>query len=138
MARLSIGIDIREVLIEADGKGIVIADLFSDWRKRKTLATYNSFAKYFWLLKKLGFVEEAATPREPGPKPELEERRYFKITTKGRAARDYQWSNPIRTFYDSVYGEGAWEKYMASWRVAHPYQSTGKKQGRPPKIQWSE
>lgn len=134
MARLSIGIDVREVLIEADGKGIVIANLFSDWRKWKTHATYNSFARYFWLIKKLGFVEEAATPREPGPKPELEERRYFKITVEGRRAPDYQWSNPMRTYYDSVYGEGAWNEYMARWREAHPYQSTGGKRGRPSKL----
>jgi len=136
MAKLSIGLNIRDVLMDANGKGIVIADLFSEWRKWKTRATYNSFARYFWLLKKLGFVVESDTPREPGPKPELEERRYFKITSEGRAAPSYQWSNPMRTYYDRVYGEGAWDRYMERWREAHPYQPTGRRRGRPPKIEW--
>lgn len=133
MARLSIGDYIYDRLVEAGDKGLVIADLFKDMKGWKTYATYNSFARYFWLFKKLGFVVEAATPREPGPKPELEERRYFKLTRKGKRSPLHEWSNPMRTLWNRVYGEGAWEDYMVRRRAARGLIHTGRPRGRPRK-----
>jgi len=62
----------------------------------------HSFARYFGMLTGLGWVEptgeeetSAFQEQYPGAQP----RRYFRLTGQGRAAPDYDWSNPQRALY---------------------------------------
>lgn len=135
----SLGEEVRIRVSGAGKDGLVSADLFrrlSD--EKKTAATYCSFARYFWLFKKLGFVEattkqeDAMYPRD-AHKKRLQKRTYYRITSKGRRAAEYLWSNPARSYFDSVYGPRAWEEYMRQYRQA---RATGRPRGRPPKEEW--
>lgn len=78
-----------------------------DWFLRRipyklTKARYQSFHRYFHLLRQLGWVkftgrEEVSAVQEnypPGPP-----RRYYRLTRKGIEAPDYEWSNPLITLY---------------------------------------
>ncbi len=108
---------------------VVIADTFKEMKGNgQTHATYCSFARSFWLLKKLGFIDEVPESREPAWNPTLQERRNFRLTPRGRQAPLHLWSNPMRALYNQVHGEGAWEDYMAAYRRAH---ATGRPRGRP-------
>jgi len=134
-----VGYTIREKLIEAGERGVVVADLFKDMKSKETSATYQSFSRYCWLLKKLGFIEPtgevevAWSATDWGENPKLHKRIYYKLTPKGREAPIYEWSNPGRTFYDSIYGIGSWKDYM---RRHHP--STGRPRGRPRKSSYAQ
>ena len=62
----------------------------------------HSFARYFGMLAGLGWVEptgeeetSAFQEQYPGAQP----RRYFRLTGRGRAASDVDWSNPQRALY---------------------------------------
>jgi len=62
----------------------------------------HSFARYFGMLTGLGWVEptgeeetSAFQEQYPGAQP----RRYFRLTGQGRAAPDFDWSNPLRALY---------------------------------------
>jgi len=62
----------------------------------------HSFARYFGMLTGLGWVEptgkeETSAFQEEYPK--AEPRRYFRLTDRGRAASDIDWSNPLRALY---------------------------------------
>ncbi|MBW1933899.1 MAG: hypothetical protein JRI56_13135 [Deltaproteobacteria bacterium] len=78
-----VGIAVRERLIEAGDRGVVVADLFKDMRSRVTSATYQSFSRYCWLLKKLGFIEPtgekeiAWSATDWGKNPSLAKRVYY-------------------------------------------------------------
>lgn len=68
----------------------------------------HSFARYFGILTKLGWVEptgreelSAFQERYPGAEP----RRYFRLTDRGRAASDIEWFNPLRTLYGYSFEE---------------------------------
>jgi hypothetical protein len=81
-----------------------------DWFLRRipyklTKCRYHSFQRYFHWLKQLGWVkftgqEELSTPQSYMPDyPQAPPRRYYRLTTKGIKAPDYQWSNPQLTLY---------------------------------------
>jgi hypothetical protein len=63
---------------------------------------FHSFVVYFSMLKRLGWVEPTGleepsafqTNYPPGPP-----RKYFRLTTAGRAASDSAWANPLSTLY---------------------------------------
>jgi len=136
MPRPSIGDDIRERLLEAGSRGVVIADIFKDMKGRQTRATYCSFARYFWLFKKLGFIEPttetevAWSATDWGKNPGLPDRAYFRMSSAGRKAPPHQWTNPMRTLFDRVHGRGAWKEYMKE----HRKPSTGRPRGRPREV----
>jgi len=78
-----------------------------------TAMRYHSFVTYFGNLQRLGWVEltgeeepSAAQQIERGivrnPKGQL--RVYFRLTDKGRAAPDPEWSNPLMTLYGDRWG----------------------------------
>lgn len=63
---------------------------------------YHSFQRYFHWLKQLGWVqftgkEEKSSIQENYP--DAPPRRYYRLTSKGMEAPDYQWSNPQLTLY---------------------------------------
>ncbi|GAI69538.1 unnamed protein product, partial [marine sediment metagenome] len=68
---------------------------------------YHSFVVYFSNLQRLGWVEltgeeEASAFQDhypPGPP-----RRYFRLTDKGRAALNREWSNPLMALYGDRWG----------------------------------
>ncbi len=62
----------------------------------------HSFARYFGMLIQLGWVEPTGyeeTSAFQEQYPEAEPRRYFRLTDRGQAASDIDWSNPQRTLY---------------------------------------
>lgn len=129
MPRPSIGDDIRERLLEAGSRGVVIADIFKDMKSRQTRATYCSFARYCYLFKKLGFMEPTAET-EAASNPKLHDRTYFRMAGAGRRAPLHQWTNPMRTLFDRVHGRDAWKEYMKE----HRKPSTGRPRGRPREV----
>jgi len=81
-----------------------------DWHFRRipyklVKCRYHSFQRYFHWLKQLGWVEftgreEPSTPQSYMPDyPQAPPRRYYRLTTKGIEAPDFQWSNPQITLY---------------------------------------
>jgi hypothetical protein len=66
---------------------------------------YHSFQRYFHWLKQLGWVEfagkeERSTVQENMPDyPQAPPRRYYRLTKKGIAAPDYEWSRPQLVLY---------------------------------------
>ena len=68
----------------------------------------HSFARYFGLLERLGWVEPTGreeTSAFQETYPEAEPRRYFRLTDQGHAASDIDWSNPQRTLYGYSFEE---------------------------------
>jgi len=68
----------------------------------------HSFARYFGMLTQLGWVEPTGreeTSAFQEKYPEAEPRRYFRLTDRGRAASDIDWSNPLRTLYGYSFEE---------------------------------
>ncbi|HUV51895.1 MAG TPA: hypothetical protein VMW64_02320 [Dehalococcoidia bacterium] len=62
----------------------------------------HSFARYFGMLIRLGWVEPTGYEEISAFQeryPEAEPRRYFRLTDRGRAAADIDWLNPQRTLY---------------------------------------
>lgn len=62
----------------------------------------HSFARYFGMLTGLGWVEPTGkeeTSAFQEQYPEAQPRRYFRLTGQGRAASDFDWSNPQRALY---------------------------------------
>jgi hypothetical protein len=80
---------------------------------------YHSFQRYFHWLKQLGWVEFTGD-EEPAKIQEYYQsappRRYYRLTTKGIEAPDYQWSNPQLTLYPERGLE-----YFREKRRAHKY-----------------
>ena len=90
-----------------------------------TAMRYHSFVVYFSNLVRLGWVEftgeEAPSAFQdnypPGPP-----RRYFRLTGKGRAALDPEWSNPLITLYaDRWGGEEAAREHNRELRKKRKY-----------------
>jgi hypothetical protein len=80
---------------------------------------YHSFSRYFHMLKQLGWVEftgreEPASIQENYPY--APSRRYYRLTIKGTAASDREWSNPQITLHPE---RGL--KYYRQNRKLHKY-----------------
>lgn len=63
---------------------------------------YHSFVNYFGMLKKLGWLEETGEEERSAPQDYYEgfqPRVYYRLTTKGIKAPDYEWSNPKLVLY---------------------------------------
>jgi hypothetical protein len=62
----------------------------------------HSFARYFGMLTKLGWVESTGKEEMSAFQEkygEAEPRRYFRLTDRGRTASDFDWFNPQRALY---------------------------------------
>lgn len=80
----------------------------------------HSFARYFGMLTQLEWVEptgveEVSAFQENYPK--AEPRRYFRLTDRGRAAPDTDWSNPLRTLYGYSFEETKQKNNESKQRV---------------------
>ncbi|GAH61542.1 unnamed protein product, partial [marine sediment metagenome] len=72
-----------------------------------TAMRYHSFVVYFSNLQRLGWVELTGEEEPsafqdnypPGPP-----RKYFRLTDKGKAAPDPEWSNPLMALYGDRWG----------------------------------
>ena len=84
---------------------------------------YHSFSRYFHWLKQLSWVEftggeETSSLQEQyAPAPP---RRYYRLTTKGKDAPDWEWSRPQLTLYPEIGGESA-EEYFRRKRAERKY-----------------
>ena len=128
------GVWIRDKLLAAGAKGVVVADLHKErkqmWRELGLPykgGTYHSFVKLFHWFKQLGWVEKTEK-QEPsmgrGTGKELNPdvpRTYYRITPAGREASIYDWSDPIRSATNG------------KWAQRSSYIPTGKPPGRPKK-----
>lgn len=62
----------------------------------------HSFARYFGMLERLGWVEPTGkeeTSAFQDHYPEAQPRRYFRLTARGQAASNVDWSDPLRALY---------------------------------------
>jgi len=124
---------IRQELIDAGDKGIVIADLHkkrkANWRELGITykgGTYSSFAKLFNFLWQLGWVErtgETEVSHSKGGIVELSSpRTYYRITDEGLAHPELDWYDPISALHPEWTGSKRRQKY---------YLPTDKPRGRP-------
>lgn len=142
---MSLGVWIKEKLIEAGSKGVVVADLHKERRanrdelrvERQVLykgGTYHSLVRFFHWFKQLEWVE--FTGREEvgiakgtdEPINPASSRRYYRITDKGRRASDNQWSNPIEEAHPEQSSVGRYKRY-GGYR-----KPTGRPRGRPYRV----
>ncbi len=75
---------------------------------KSTSCRYHSFVVYFSTLQRLGWVEPTGKEEMSAFQEkyrEAESRRYFRLTDRGRAASDVDWSNPLRTLYGYSFEE---------------------------------
>ena len=124
---------IRSKLIEAGDKGVVIADLHKErranWRELgltyKT-GTYHSFARLFYFLEQLGWVETTGETEISHAKGTISEllspRTYYRITNEGLAHDEIGWTDPLAALHPEFSGSERASKYRLP---------TGRPRGRP-------
>jgi len=86
----------------------------------------HSFARYFGMLTGLGWVEPTGkeeTSAFQEQYPEAQPRRYFRLTGRGRAAPDLDWSNPLRTLYGYSIEETRQKNHESKQRVKERLRS---------------
>lgn len=97
-----------------------------------TAARYHSFQRYFHWLKQLGWVEftgkEEASAIQPYY-PDAPPRKYYRLTTKGIDAPDYEWSRPQIILYPEIGGRPALE-YFSENRKQHHYSPKSRTKSR--------
>jgi hypothetical protein len=89
----------------------------------------HSFARYFGMLERLGWVEPTGEEEKSAFQDnyaESEPRRYFRLTDKGRTASDMDWINPQRTLYGLSIEETRQQKRESKQRVKERLRSYGK------------
>lgn len=124
---------IRQRLIEAGDRGVVIADLHRE-RKANHIelgviykgGTYQSFSRLFYFLEQLKWVEPTGV-KEPGiTKGDahrlLSSRTYYRITSEGLAHLEVDWTDPIAVLHPEWAGSSRSLKYRVP---------TGMPRGRP-------
>lgn len=124
---------IRQRLIEAGDRGVVIADLHKERKATHKEAgiifkggTYQSFARLFYFLEQLKWVEPTGV-KEPGVTKGnahrlLSSRTYYRITSEGLSRSETDWTDPIAILHP----EWAGSKRSLKYRVP-----TGRPIGRP-------
>ncbi|GAI17982.1 unnamed protein product, partial [marine sediment metagenome] len=101
---------VRQRLMEAGDRGVVIADLHTErkehWEElelRPVRGVYQSFARFFYWLFQLGFIEKTGETEPSSGKGDdyklQSDRTYYRITPVGIGADIDKWSNPRRTLY---------------------------------------
>ena len=124
---------IRARLIEAGGKGVVIADLHKErkanWRELGLVyktGTYHSLSRLFYFLQQLGWVEATGETEEAFAKGTtsilLAPRTYYRITDDGLTHPEEDWMDPLSAKYPELTGSERASKYRLP---------TGKPRGRP-------
>ncbi len=124
---------IRSKLVEAASKGVVIADLHKErkanWRELGLVyktGTYHSFARLFYFLEQLGWVETTGETEEAfakgGTSVLLAVRTYYRITDEGLARSEIDWTDPLAVKYPQFTGSQRASKYRLP---------TGRPKGRP-------
>lgn len=123
---------VRQRLIEAGDKGVVIADLhrerkehYSELELRPIRGVYQSFARFFYYLFQLGFIEktgETEPSKGKGDDYKLQsDRTYYRITTTGINADIVKWYNPRLALHPRPIGE----------KRKNYHKAKGTKRGRP-------
>jgi len=124
---------IKEELVSAASKGVVIADLH---KKRKVQheelgityrkGTYHSFARYFYFLVQLKWVEKTGEEEVSHTKGDsyelLAPRTYYRITSEGLARSDTDWYDLLATTHKKWTGSERRKKYVLP---------SGRPRGRP-------
>ena len=70
-----------------------------------TQMRYHSFLMYFGVIKRLGWVErteEIELSSIQDNYPPAPERVYYRLTNRGIAATDEEWTNPLFTLYPDI------------------------------------
>jgi len=101
---------IRTKLIESGDKGVCLADLHTERKAnykelglKKVTGIYHSFAVFFSILIRLGWVEKTGLEEVAHRKGTMDElnpdipRKYFRITPEGLAQPESAWFSPIIT-----------------------------------------
>lgn len=124
---------IRERLVEAAKKGVVIADLHKErranWRELGLVyktGTYQSFCRLFFFLEQLKWVERTdkteASHAKGGITELIAPRIYYRITDEGLAHGIIDWTDPLSAKYPELTGSARATKYRLP---------SGRPRGRP-------
>jgi hypothetical protein len=100
------GVDVTEEMAD-----MIYQDELKKIPHKYTRMRYHSFLVYFGMIKRLGWVEatgevESSAAQEPKPgviNPQGQPRTYYRLTKKGKAAADAEWSNPLFTLYPETF-----------------------------------
>ena len=116
---------VRERLVQAGAAGASPADLFKALREsevKRRGGTYSSFFRYFHMLFKLGWVvrtNNTAPAYQRGVEETgvLSDKRFYRISQKGKKAPPDDWGHPQSTLYPAYAEKGRSGKwYTPSWR----------------------
>jgi len=146
----TIGEWIHDELKAAGNKGVVPADLFTELRTTHDVigviykgGTYNSFARFFFWLKQLKYVEKTGetevslqrgeiTNQEyaPGAYPLKAPRTYYRLTDKGKASSTEDWCNPLATVHPD-WAPSGWRRQELIKRWKREKKERTRPRGRP-------
>ncbi|GAJ09238.1 unnamed protein product [marine sediment metagenome] len=113
---------IRERLVAAAEKGVVIADLHKErkanWRElglTYKAGTYSSFCRLFFFLEQLNWVERTSKTETAFAKGSMTEllipRTYYRITDEGLSHLEIDWMDPLSAKYPELTGSARATKY---------------------------
>ena len=120
---------LREELVAAGDSGICLADIHKrrkeHWEElglREVTGTYNSFAIFFAVLIRLGWVELTGIEEKSYIQRTYEEappRKYYRLTSEGLAQPEINWRSPMATLielYPERYPKAVDYKYKRTYR----------------------
>jgi len=146
----TIGEWIRGELETAGDKGVVAADLFTELRTTHDVigviykgGTYNSFARFFFWLKQLKYVEKTGetevslqrgkiTNQEyaPGAYPLKAPRTYYCLTDEGKVSLIEDWCNPLAAVHPE-WAPSGWRRQELIKRWKREKKIITRPRGRP-------
>lgn len=142
---LTMGEWLREELVAAGDQGICLADLHSKrkehWEElglRQVTGTYNSFAIFFAVLIRLGWVELTGVEEKSYIQRTYEKappRKYYRLTSEGLAQPEINWRSPIATLIELEPGRYPKARDGKYKRV---YKPTGRRRGAPRMVEREE
>ena len=122
----SIGVWVRDKLVDAGNDGVVVADLFKELRENHVElglgyrnGTYHSFQRFFHWFRQLGWVEatgktELAYQRGGEYQFQSSSRTFYRITRRGLSVKRSSWLDPIGAATD---GKWSSEKRRLKYKI---------------------
>lgn len=146
--RVSYGPFLKRRFTEAGIEGLVFADLFKELKngedEYRVFGTYNSFARFMYWYRQLGYIQPVPDGVEPSYQKGIDEpdilkqkRQRYSITPKGQRASS--WINPLAIIHPEWSSTGEKKKeYMREYMKEYRYRRAiargiiPGRRGRPP------